>query len=167
MELFTTQEFIHYVHIGDDTYLVMPRTSLKEDWRQPVDANEAVKEFVPYTPLELSLSAEEANVIVRMTIELDGQRVFRMWRDNGITVGGTMRNTIRQCADQWHLLRFKYVVVFWDKAADKLWELANGNVPNCLCNCLPLAISAACEHVQCARGILQEDYQLKCPGQNK
>ena len=93
--------------------------------------------------------------------------MFRWYREHGKTEGSDSRKSIKLCPAQWEKLRMRYVVVFWSEAADRFWQLSSSSKPNCLCNFLPLAIWAGCEHVQVARAILQEGYQLTCPGQNK
>ena len=154
----------HSVEVrGWGEVVVMPRSLLKFIRGSPGQSGE----WVPFQLAELALTPEEAHSIAEMALELDGKRVFRLWQESKITVGGRTRQTIALDPKQWERLRYNYVVVLWGTAARKLWSQSAPELPDCLCNCTPFSLWGGCEHQQCARAMKDATFKLTTPGQNK
>jgi hypothetical protein len=77
-------------------------------------------------------------------------------------VSGDTRENLKLNAAEWK--KHQYVVCFWDACADRLRKLLGRDAPNCLCNCLPFGVWAACEHEQTTRALLDKNYNLQQPG---
>ena len=168
-ELFRARSYSHGVLAnkvqvaGWGDVIVMPRSLWKFI---PGHANQPGK-WDLFQMSELALTSEEAHNIAEMALELDGRRVFRLWRDSGITVGGRSRKTIVLDPERCASLRYNYVVVLWGDAARKLWSQSSPKLPDCLCNCTPFSLWAGCEHQQCARAMMDGSFSLTTPGQNR
>jgi len=164
-ELFRKRDgFAHKVQVtGWGDAVVMPRSL----WKYLPGNAQRAGQWVSFRRAELELSVSEASEIAKMALEFDGQRLFRMWQQSGVTTGGRSRATIKVDPEKWTQLRHKYVVVLWGQAARKLWAQSTPGMPDCLCNCTPFMLWAGCEHQHCARAMMDDTFKLTTPGRNK
>ena len=169
VELYDARHLQDIIHIRDidgwGTVCIMPRSLYKEQWTVPAPGKDPVKYYVPMAHEELRISPAEAHNVAVMALERDGKRLYRLWQRLGIVGEGRTRKSIVLNGAEWHRLRYKYVIVLWDKCADRFWKMEGRNMKNCLCNCLAFGIWAGCEHEQCARALLDKDFDLKVAGQ--
>ena len=111
------------------------------------------------------VTQKEAKKIAQLALEKDGRRLFRMWQREGVCMGDRTRSTISLNHEAWARLHYDFVVLTWDEAADSFWKQRGRDAPNCLCNCLPFALWAACEHESCLRDLKPGDFSLATCGQ--